>query len=253
MSSDSFLVIYQHLPRIDRKYFLYGLYRDLKECLDSPVPISITDNQVAFLMVAKERDRHEELRNLLYEYVRSNLQILDWSLEPFLEPEFPPNCHIWLWMWGQNPPHIRVTYSECKENTSETQGDISGRARRYHIRTLLPIRKLHVEIASTSHFQSKRTHPRSGMKLDRIVKLIISRFNNGKSRFLSIFAEGFDGQRFAATSFAESPFAVQYPAARGCSVRSDAKPFFVWLVTSNFEERISLTILMMPDIIPLDT
>jgi hypothetical protein len=77
MSSDSCLVTYQHLPHVPRKLFLYSLYRDLKEYLNSPVPISITDNQVAFLRVTKDRGRQEELRNLLHEYVRSNLQILD--------------------------------------------------------------------------------------------------------------------------------------------------------------------------------
>jgi len=77
MGPDSCLVIYQHLPRIDRKYFLYCLYRDLREYLNSPVPLSITDNQVAFLILAKEKKRQEEVRKLLHEYVRSNLQIID--------------------------------------------------------------------------------------------------------------------------------------------------------------------------------
>jgi hypothetical protein len=77
MSSDSCLVVYQHLPRIDRKYFLYNLYRDLKEYLKCPVPASITDNQVAFLILAKGRKRQEEIRKLLREYIRSNLQIID--------------------------------------------------------------------------------------------------------------------------------------------------------------------------------
>ena len=77
MSPDSRLVIYQHLPRIDRSYFLYGLYRDLKEYLKCPIPASITDNQVAFLMLTKGKERQEEVSNLLCEYVRSNLQILD--------------------------------------------------------------------------------------------------------------------------------------------------------------------------------
>jgi hypothetical protein len=77
MTPDSCLVIYQHLPRIDRNYFLYGLYRDLKDCLKCPLPISITDNQVAFLMLTKEKERREEVNRLLHEYVRSNLQILD--------------------------------------------------------------------------------------------------------------------------------------------------------------------------------
>ena len=44
--------------------------------------MGITDNQIAFLIIAKEKDRkekhrQEELRDLLHEYVRSNLQIID--------------------------------------------------------------------------------------------------------------------------------------------------------------------------------
>jgi hypothetical protein len=77
MNPDSCLVIYQHLPHVPRKLFLYSLYRDLREYLKSPVPISITDNQVAFLMIAKEKNRQEELNTLLHDYLRSNLQILD--------------------------------------------------------------------------------------------------------------------------------------------------------------------------------
>jgi hypothetical protein len=77
MDKKSIAVIYQHLPRMHRKLFLYGLQRDLKESLQCPIPISITDNQVAFLMLTKEKKRREEVRKLLHEYVRSNLQILD--------------------------------------------------------------------------------------------------------------------------------------------------------------------------------
>jgi hypothetical protein len=77
MSSDSCLVIYQHLPRIDRKYFLYNLYRDLKEYLKCPVPLNINDNQVAFLILTKEKQRRGKVRKLLREYIRSNLQIID--------------------------------------------------------------------------------------------------------------------------------------------------------------------------------
>ena len=50
MDRKSVLVIYQHLPRMHRKLFLYSLHRDLRECLNCPVPASITDNQVAFLI-----------------------------------------------------------------------------------------------------------------------------------------------------------------------------------------------------------
>jgi hypothetical protein len=45
--------------------------------LNCPVPVSITDNQVAFLTLTKEKSRQEEVGKLLRQYVRSNLWILD--------------------------------------------------------------------------------------------------------------------------------------------------------------------------------
>jgi hypothetical protein len=81
MDTKSIAVIYQHLPRMHRKLFLYGLQRDLKQNLKDfqrcPVPISIHNNQIAFLIVAKEKRRQEEVKTLLGDYVRSDLQILD--------------------------------------------------------------------------------------------------------------------------------------------------------------------------------
>jgi hypothetical protein len=77
MTPDSCLVIYQHLPRIDRNYFLYGLYCNLRECLKCPVPLSVTDNQVAFLMVTKAKERREEVNRLLHNYIRANLQVME--------------------------------------------------------------------------------------------------------------------------------------------------------------------------------
>jgi hypothetical protein len=79
MDKKSVIVVYQHLPRMHRKLFLYGLHRDLKECLNCPVPISITNNQIAFLVLANQKNkrRQQEINRLLHKYVRSNLQILD--------------------------------------------------------------------------------------------------------------------------------------------------------------------------------
>jgi hypothetical protein len=75
MSLDPCLVIYQHLPHSHRHLFFYSLYRDLIEELDCPTLVSITDNQVAFFILAKDKNRHEEVKNLLH--IRSNLQGLD--------------------------------------------------------------------------------------------------------------------------------------------------------------------------------
>jgi hypothetical protein len=71
------IVIYQHLPRMHRKLFIYGLHRELKDCLNCSIPATITNNQIAFLVLTKEKKRQQEVKKLLRDYVRSNLQILD--------------------------------------------------------------------------------------------------------------------------------------------------------------------------------
>jgi hypothetical protein len=77
MDEKSALVIYQHLPRIHRKMFLYGLAGKLHDELSCPIPISISDNQITFIIVAKTQKRREEIKELLDEYTRRHLAIYD--------------------------------------------------------------------------------------------------------------------------------------------------------------------------------
>jgi hypothetical protein len=77
MDDASALVIYQHLPRIHRKLFLYGTADRLAAELKCQMPLSISDNQIAFIMLAKTKKRQTELRQALHEYTRSHLEIYD--------------------------------------------------------------------------------------------------------------------------------------------------------------------------------
>jgi hypothetical protein len=77
MGSASILVIYQHLPHANRNFSLYGKFNELVERLRCPIPTSISDNRIAFIILAKDRKRQSEVREALLEYTRSHLTIYD--------------------------------------------------------------------------------------------------------------------------------------------------------------------------------
>ena len=55
MGKASILVIHQHLPRIHRKLFLYWTFNRLVDRLGCAWPVSISDNMIAFTILAKDR------------------------------------------------------------------------------------------------------------------------------------------------------------------------------------------------------
>jgi hypothetical protein len=77
MGKSSILVIYQHLPRIHRRFLLYGISNKLVENLNCPMPVSISDNRIAFIILGKNKNRQKEVREALHEYTRSHLEIYD--------------------------------------------------------------------------------------------------------------------------------------------------------------------------------
>lgn len=77
MGNTSILVIYQHLPRVHRKLFLYSTFSRLVEKLDCSMPVSIRDNLISFIIFAKTKQRQKEVRQALQEYTRSHLEIYD--------------------------------------------------------------------------------------------------------------------------------------------------------------------------------
>ena len=77
MDDRSVLVIYQHLPRVHRKLFLYGTFGELVTRFKCPVPISVSNNQIAFIILTKTRGRRAAVCRALQEYTRSQLEIFD--------------------------------------------------------------------------------------------------------------------------------------------------------------------------------
>jgi len=77
MGPESVLVIYQHLPRKHRKLFFYSVFSLLIEKLGCPMPVSISDNVIAFIILAKDRRQQKKVRNALSEFTRSRITIYD--------------------------------------------------------------------------------------------------------------------------------------------------------------------------------
>lgn len=77
MDKSSILSLYQHLPHSHRRTFLYSLHGRLKELLKYPLPYSVSDSMIAFILIAKDKKRQKELREALADYMRTNLQLYD--------------------------------------------------------------------------------------------------------------------------------------------------------------------------------
>ena len=77
MDEGSVPVIYQRLPRIHRKLFLHGTAGRPAEKPACRMPVSISDRQIAFIILAKTGKRQYEVRQALQDYTRSHLEICD--------------------------------------------------------------------------------------------------------------------------------------------------------------------------------
>ena len=77
MDEASIIILYQHLPRVHRKAFLYSTATKLKDLLKCPLPYAVSDGSVAFILVAKNKKRQKELREALADYMRMSLQLYD--------------------------------------------------------------------------------------------------------------------------------------------------------------------------------
>jgi hypothetical protein len=77
MGQNSLLVVYQHLPRLNQKLFLYSTFSRLVEKIKCPMPVSISDNQIAFIILAKTKKQQLQVSKALREYRRSLLEMFD--------------------------------------------------------------------------------------------------------------------------------------------------------------------------------
>jgi len=77
MNETSLLVLYQHLPRKHRKAFLYSTAATLQNILKCPLPYSVSDGLIAFILIAKTKKRQNGVRDTLSDYLRLNLTLYD--------------------------------------------------------------------------------------------------------------------------------------------------------------------------------
>ena len=77
MDDHSVLALYQHLPRVHRKTHIYSTHAKLQELLKGPLPVSVSDNTIAFILIAKTRSRQKLLIELSGTYLKANFELYD--------------------------------------------------------------------------------------------------------------------------------------------------------------------------------
>ena len=64
MDMSSILMIYQHFPRVKHEQYIRRMRIQLEECTGSG-PVTITDNEIVFFLLAKNQKLADRLRNAL--------------------------------------------------------------------------------------------------------------------------------------------------------------------------------------------
>lgn len=68
MDSHSVLMIYQHIPRVIRDGYIRHRCRELKKHTGR-MPVTVTDNEIVFFLIAKDRRQGEKLTRVLGDYI----------------------------------------------------------------------------------------------------------------------------------------------------------------------------------------
>ena len=68
MDSRSVLMVYQHIPRVMRDGYIRHRCRELKKHTGR-MPVTVTDNEIVFFLIAKDRRQGEKLTRVLGEYI----------------------------------------------------------------------------------------------------------------------------------------------------------------------------------------
>lgn len=68
MDRDSVLVVFQFIPRVERKSYLSQIGGKLKEAVNSSPLVYVSDNQVAFFMLTKDVETQRQVMNTIGGY-----------------------------------------------------------------------------------------------------------------------------------------------------------------------------------------
>lgn len=88
MSESSIFVIFQYFPRVQRQRYLRRRFQELRSVLQCPFPIAISDNEIAFITLAKSSESRERVLRLLRDYKPRNDRL--WVLDGFDDPKVSP-------------------------------------------------------------------------------------------------------------------------------------------------------------------
>jgi hypothetical protein len=89
MSESSIFVIFQYFPHIQRQPYLRRRFQELHSVLQCPSPIAVSDNEIAFILLAKSNEsRKRVVLQLLKDYTPRNekLRVFDDFDNPKVNP-----------------------------------------------------------------------------------------------------------------------------------------------------------------------
>ncbi|MFH1965524.1 MAG: hypothetical protein ABIJ42_08290 [Acidobacteriota bacterium] len=75
MDANSVLIIYQHFPFIERRFFLEGLHARILEELNCPAPMTVFSSNIAMVMLAKNAAARKRLHKQVSRYLRRELKL----------------------------------------------------------------------------------------------------------------------------------------------------------------------------------
>ena len=76
MDDTSVLVVYQHLPRVNRTTFFHRVRQRIITELSIRDPLYVSDNEIAFLVMAKRTETTAVAREILTSYAKTNSLVL---------------------------------------------------------------------------------------------------------------------------------------------------------------------------------
>ena len=73
MDDGSVLILYQHHPRVHRKTLLYHLHYRIQKELRCPLPVTVSDGQIALIAIARNVKRRQQVEKAVSDYLRRDL------------------------------------------------------------------------------------------------------------------------------------------------------------------------------------
>ena len=77
MDKHSILVVFQHIPRVERKHYFSTLKKKIESVVKCSNVSFISDNQIVFFIICKDKQLHQRTKQILKEYARIHNLLVD--------------------------------------------------------------------------------------------------------------------------------------------------------------------------------